>query len=212
MSNLPTQNEEENLAIAQQAFPKQLFTTKQLFDIFKQSMAKPPGSIRTVQRWLDNWQSRGFVCKLGDSSSTQYTFDRDRASTDVSQGAQRFERFRAESPWKPGDRGNEPVFGHPTKKKNNNYWAYQISSSTSFQNPDYIKFLADNKIIDKPFSDETAREELNRAIKNKRLSKIGSNDARTYAIIEGEEPGYSSYVMPLNTLTCNEPLPGNNRD
>jgi hypothetical protein len=36
--------------------------------------------------------------------------------------------------------------------------------------------------------------------------KVGSNDARTYAIIEGEEPGYSSSVMPLNRQALKEPL------
>jgi hypothetical protein len=191
-----TQKKAEYLDLARQAFGTQLFTRAQLTERLNQQRTRPIDD-RTVQRILKAWQKEKIVYKLGNSSSTQYTFARERANREVSAGAKRFEQFRAKSQWKPTDRGDTPVFGHPTKKQNNRCYPYQVSSSSAFQSPDYINFFKTTK--NETFSDEIARRELNRAIEKKRLSKVGSNNARTYAIIEGEEPGYSNYVVPLDT-------------
>ncbi len=159
-------------------------------------------SLKTLQRAMNDWLKQKEAYNLMSDNSPKYTFDPELANSDVSKKAQRFTDFKTKSDWKPSDRGNEPVFGHPTKKKNNSYWPYQISSPRSFQNSDYREFF------NKEFSDTTAREDINHAIAtNKLLSKVGSPDGRTYAITEGEQPGYSSYVMPLNIPTPNEELP-----
>ncbi|HAZ47940.1 MAG TPA: hypothetical protein DDW76_09200 [Cyanobacteria bacterium UBA11369] len=194
----------ELLAIAQACFPNQLFTARELFDIFKQSMANPPDNKKAVERMLNNWTDNGIVHRLGGRNRYQYTFDSEQASVDISAAARRFEQFRTQSEWKPSDRGDEPVFGHPTKKKNNSYWPYQISSPTSFQNSDYLNFFETTK--NEKFSDVIARHDINHAIENKKLSRVSRNDGRTYVITEGNEPGYSSYVMPLNRPTPNEDL------
>jgi hypothetical protein len=197
-----TIKKEEWFIIGNKAFPNRLFTLKELTEALgKENPASPPNS-KTVLRAIDDWVGKKKAYKLGNKNSTQYTFDPTLANSDVSEKANRFTRFKTSSEWKPSDRGNEPVFRHPTKKRNNSYWPYQISSERSFQNSDYRKFFNNE------FSERIAREDINHAIeKNQLLSKVGSRDGRTYAITEGEEPGYSSYVMTLNIPTPNRDLP-----
>jgi hypothetical protein len=184
----------EYLAIARQTFGDRPFTAKQLFENIQQKITNPP-TLRTVQRALKEWENQKTIYRLGDTSSTQYTLEQNQSAWDVSIAARRFEQFKTESQWKPSERGNDPVFGHPTKKKNNNFYPYQISSPRAFQSLDYLNFFKTTK--NETFSDEIARRELNRAIANKKLSKVGSDNARTYAITQGE-PGYSSYVVSIN--------------
>jgi len=199
---------EELEAIARQAFNDQLFTAKQLLEYYQTQWGKENApSIETVQRRLKDLAKENIISVVGDTNSRKYTFNKDLAKEDTSAGGERFKLFRTESPWKPSDRGNEPVFGHPTKKINNRYSPYQVSSPRYFRSSDYINFFVDSKKIGKAFSDEVARVELNNAIEQEKLSKVGSKDARTYAITEGEKPGYSSYVMPLNIPTPNRDLP-----
>ena len=194
--NKTPSQEDLELQSAKLKFGNEAFTSQQLAQLLGVNLRTAQ---RRIKKWLNNSDPDRLYLMVGGQE--QYTFDPNKLQQSQSVGLQRFQKFREESAWKPVDLRNAPAFGHPAKKKQDNtFWPYQVSSATAFGSPDYREFFQSK--YQKTFSDEIARRDLKAAIENQKLSKVGSNDARTYAIVDKEGdpnyPGYNSYVVPLN--------------
>ena len=188
--------EDLELKGAKLKFGNSAFTSQQLAQLLGVNLRTAQ---RRIKKWLNNSEPNRLYLMVGGQE--KYTFEPNKLQESQSVGIQRFQKFREESAWKPVDLGNAPAFGHPAKKKQDNtYCPYQVSSSTAFGSPDYREFFKSK--YQQSFSDEIARRDLKQAIEDRKLSKVGSNDARTYAIVEEEGdpnyPGYNSYVVFLN--------------
>jgi len=205
--------QQEWLDIGKKEFPHTTFTLQELLDKLVEKGRADSTKSKTLLRAMNVWLKENEAYRLMSKNSPQYTFDPELVNSDVSKPAKRFTEFKTESAWKPIDQGNEPVFGHPTKNKDNSYPPYQISSNGSFQNSNYRKFFKEESSNFKgDLSPKVASDDINYAIENKLLSKVGSSEGKTYAITEGEKPGYSTYVMKLNIPTPNRKLPDEVRE